>query len=147
VIRYHLRAATEDDRAFLYDLMVATMKEYVAQTWGWDEEFQRRRFLASNPATRSQIIVVAGQEVGAVSIVEREAELFLASLLILPAHQRQGLGTAILQDLFRRAATLGVPVGLQVLKVNPARRLYERLGFTLVGETPTHWLMRRDSES
>jgi ribosomal protein S18 acetylase RimI-like enzyme len=32
-------------------------------------------------------------------------------------------------------------VTLQVLKVNPARRLYERLGFRVTGETPTHFLM------
>jgi ribosomal protein S18 acetylase RimI-like enzyme len=28
---------------------------------------------------------------------------------------------------------------LTILKVNPARRLYERLGFTVVGETETHF--------
>jgi hypothetical protein len=30
-----------------------------------------------------------------------------------------------------------------VLKVNPARRLYERLGLVIVGATDTHYLMRR----
>jgi hypothetical protein len=29
-----------------------------------------------------------------------------------------------------------------VLKVNPARRLYERLGLVVVGETDTHFEMR-----
>jgi hypothetical protein len=36
-----------------------------------------------------------------------------------------------------------LPVKLRVLKVNPARRLYERLGFIHKGETPTHYLMER----
>ena len=35
----------------------------------------------------------------------------------------------------------GLPTRLQVLRVNPARHLYERLGFAVVGETPTHYLM------
>jgi hypothetical protein len=30
-----------------------------------------------------------------------------------------------------------------VLKVNPAKRLYERLGLAVIGETDTHYLMRR----
>jgi len=31
---------------------------------------------------------------------------------------------------------------LQVLKVNPARKLHRRLGFMVVKETPTHYVMR-----
>jgi len=33
-------------------------------------------------------------------------------------------------------------VELYVLKVNPARGLYERLGFAIIGETETHHIMR-----
>lgn len=36
------------------------------------------------------------------------------------------------------------PVWLQVLKVNPARALYERLGFRVVGQSDTHWHMLRE---
>ena len=39
-----------------------------------------------------------------------------------------------------------MPVELQVLKVNPARRLYGRLGFQVTGETETHYLMQRPTE-
>ena len=37
----------------------------------------------------------------------------------------------------------GAPIGclLRVLRVNPARRLYERLGFEVTGESPTHFEM------
>lgn len=31
-----------------------------------------------------------------------------------------------------------------VMKVNPARELYERLGFEIVEETATHYRMERD---
>jgi ribosomal protein S18 acetylase RimI-like enzyme len=36
----------------------------------------------------------------------------------------------------------GKPVALQVLKVNPARRLYERLGFSVTGENETLYFMK-----
>jgi len=35
-----------------------------------------------------------------------------------------------------------VSVALQVILSNPARRLYERLGFTVVGQSNTHYHMR-----
>ena len=33
---------------------------------------------------------------------------------------------------------------LRVLQANPVRRLYERHGFAVVGETDSHFLMRRE---
>jgi len=36
----------------------------------------------------------------------------------------------------------GKPVALRVLKPNPARRLYERLGFEIICETPERCFMR-----
>lgn len=39
------------------------------------------------------------------------------------------------------AAATQRPLGLQVMKGNPARRLYERLGFRQAGESDTHYAM------
>jgi hypothetical protein len=39
-----LRTATSADLDFLWRLVVVTMKDYVRDTFGWDEEFQRERF-------------------------------------------------------------------------------------------------------
>jgi len=41
-IVYQLRPATPDDFDFLYLLHVETMKEYVDQTWGWDDTVQKQ---------------------------------------------------------------------------------------------------------
>jgi ribosomal protein S18 acetylase RimI-like enzyme len=40
------------------------------------------------------------------------------------------------------ARALNLPAALQVLKTNPAKQLYERLGFQVTGETASHYLMR-----
>jgi ribosomal protein S18 acetylase RimI-like enzyme len=60
----------------------------------------------------------------------------------LPEFQGRGLGTTILGDVIEHARMGRRPVSLQVLKVNPARRLYERLGFVISGESETHFQMR-----
>ncbi|MDH3582759.1 MAG: GNAT family N-acetyltransferase [Phycisphaerae bacterium] len=140
---YELRAATPDDYEFLYDLLVATMKEYVRQIWGWEETEQRERFRTRFAPEKFEIVVVEGQNVGAVSVERRPTELFLSEIQIQPAFQRRRLGTAIIQDLIHEAGRQALPVGLQVLKINPARGLYDRLGFAVTGETDTHYLMSR----
>ena len=45
------------------------------------------------------------------------------------------------EEAFQEAARL--PAGLRVFKINVgARRLYQRLGFAIVGENETHYDMR-----
>lgn len=138
---YTLRPATAEDYAFLYDLHVAAMKEYVAQTWGWDDAVQQAMFRESFVPERSQIVIVAGQSVGVLAAERRAAEWFIGNIAIAPPMQGRSLGTALVRELLATAARDGLPTRLQVLRVNPARQLYERLGFTVVGETPTHYLM------
>jgi ribosomal protein S18 acetylase RimI-like enzyme len=141
-----LRPATLADLAFLYDLYVATMKPYVTQTWGWDEQVQQERFRLHFDPTRQHIVVADGQDIGMLALEKRPSGLFLANLRILPAFQGQGWGTHILRDLLCQAQDAGEPLTLQVLKVNhAARRLYERIGFHVIGETPTHYQMSTQS--
>ena len=47
----------------------------------------------------------------------------------------------LIRDLQSEAERQGLPLNLQVLQGNPARRLYERLGFAATGETETHIMM------
>ncbi len=140
---YELRDATAADREWLYQLNRATMRDYVVQTWGaWDEAFQRQYFDDRYTPEGRQIIVVEGADAGGL-IVHREASrIFLGDISLLPAFQSQGIGSEVVHDLLEEAAGLDVPVELQVLKVNPARALYERLGFVAFDETETHVLMR-----
>jgi hypothetical protein len=53
----------------------------------------------------------------------------------------QGFGAALLRQVQASATTRGLPVRLNVLKVNPARALYERLGFVVVREDDARWSM------
>jgi ribosomal protein S18 acetylase RimI-like enzyme len=141
-MRYELRPATAADYSFLYALHVATMKPYVSQEWGWDEQAQAERFRAHFDPSHLRIMVVDGEQIGVLEVEERQSELYLANLRILPRFQGHGWGTCVLGDLLRRAQERGIPLTLQVLRVNAgARRLYERLGLHVIEETPTHYRM------
>lgn len=140
-----LRPATQEDGPFLYQLVKATLREYVEPLWGWDEEWQRTYFWAhfdpDHEPARREIIVRDGEDVGVLTVEERPDEILLSQIYILPAHQGQGIGTALIRSALQRGAALGLPVRLRVLRGNPARRLYERLGFVVTEETDTRIYM------
>ncbi len=137
------RAASLEDYPFLFALHTEAMRDPVEETFGpWDEAWQAAYFQKHFDPEVLKIIQFNGKDVGVLYIQERAEELFLASLEILPAYQRQGIGTLVLRELIAEAKRQGKPVALQVLKANrAARSLYQRLGFGVTGENDTHYIM------
>ena len=135
-----LRPITDADLEFLWHLHNAALKKYVTETWGWDEEWQRRNFEERFNADNGTIIVVNHSDAGFWWVNERSDEIFLVSIHLLPAFQRRGIGTRLIRSLTDNSYK---PVRLKVLKVNPARRLYERLGFSISDDLDTHFMMTK----
>ena len=138
-----LRQANDGDFDFLWWLHRATMREYVDQTWGWKDEHQEKWFRRKFEPHRMQIVCYQGEPVGYISVHRDPSRIMLGAIEIAPAYQDQGIGSHLIQQLCDEADAAGVPLELQVLKVNPARRLYERLGLVTTCKTETHYLMRR----
>lgn len=141
-VRYSMRAATVEDFAFIHKLRVSGLREHVERIWGWDDDDQRARFARNFVADAYQVIVVNGRDVGAILVEWGSDDVFLADIEIMAEWRGRGLGSAVLGDILAAARRRGQPVRLQVLQGNPARRLYERLGFEAIGETATHVTMR-----
>jgi len=119
------------------------MRRYVEQTWGrWDETEQAGFFERSFQPEILKIIVVGTLDAGLLNVARPPGEIFLADIEVLPELQGRGVGSAVIRDLQAEARSAGLPLRLQVLRVNhAARRLYERLGFQLAGGTDTHDFM------
>jgi len=118
------------------------MRPYVEATWGWDDADQLARFKASFEPSLRQIIELGDQPIGMLHVDVAGSPVRLLNIQLLPAFQRQGHGTALIGALLRQAKER--PVWVQVLKANPAKALYQRLGFRVIGHTETHWQMLRD---
>jgi ribosomal protein S18 acetylase RimI-like enzyme len=91
-----------------------------------------------------RIITSDGTDVGWMQSSTRDGALYLEQIFIDAAFQRRGIGTGIINDLIGRATQAGQPVMLGVVKTNPARHLYERLGFRVTHEDDRKFYMRRE---
>ena len=138
------RFASPSDVEFLWHLTVAAMRSYVEATYGWNETDQRRRFEETFRLDRIEILEKDGTRIGLWEVYKDRSPWFLARVAILPEHQRYGFGTKLVQDFLAEAAAHREAVVLQVLRVNPAKALYERLGFVVDEETATHFRMRKE---
>jgi ribosomal protein S18 acetylase RimI-like enzyme len=136
-----LRPATFDDIDALYWIHRAALGPYVEQTWGWDEEWQAGHFREHFDVSVRRVIEYRGQAIGFLDVIEEEGRTLLASIRITPEFQRRGIGTSLIRGVLHGAASRRVPVVLRVLRINPARSLYERLGFETVGASDTHYTM------
>lgn len=146
---FSLRAATNDDYDWLWNVKRLTMRPYVEQTWGtWDDSAQERFFRRHfNPHTL-QVIVVTGRDAGLLDLEREPDSLFLANIQLHPDFQNRGLGAAVMRTVMETARTLRLPLRLQVLKANQrALGFYARLGFHTYQETLTHYLMKVSAPS
>lgn len=141
-----LRPATVTDGDLLWDLHRVTLKPYVEQTWGWDENFQRRYFWEHFSPDNSQVIQCEGSDAGVLTVEESQLGYILSNIELYPQFQSRGIGTSLIGALIEKAGERGLPVSLRVLKINPARELYLRLGFSVIGETETHYWMRKEGQ-
>ena len=140
-MKISLRPATESDREYLWWLHGATMRTYVEAIWGWDEAVQRQYFAERFDPARIELIESAGEAIGYISVERQREFIFLSAITMAPQAQSRGIGTRLIRDLQDEAERQCVPLRLRVLQGNPARRLYERLGFAATGETETHITM------
>ncbi|KAG8150744.1 GNAT family N-acetyltransferase [Burkholderia catarinensis] len=131
-----LRTASAADLPFLLTLRQLTMTEHLQRVGEpTDDEAHDRRIRAN--FENAMIVCEGAAAIGLLKVTRAACEWHVHQIQILPAHQGRGIGEAVLNELLTDAARENVPVSLSVLHGNPARRLYERLGFRIESETET----------
>jgi predicted GNAT family acetyltransferase len=70
-----------------------------------------------------------------------EEALLVIDLALLPEHRGKGIGTRLLTRVQAEAAATGKPVRMHVERFNPARRLYDRLGFHQIADEGVYLLL------
>ena len=138
------RKARANDSEFIFTVKKAAFREYVEQVWGWDDGYQQelhnRRFAAQD----ARIIQLHEVDIGFLAVSHTLDTLKVNQLFILPEYQGKGIGSACMNRIIDDANLEQKPVVLQVLKINTRGiTFYQRLGFTIVGESTTHFQMEK----
>lgn len=123
-------ASTRADELALTHWPHAQCEAFVAQQHQAQQQHYRRHF----PDSICQLILVGDAVAGRLWVDARPDRLHVLDITLLPGWRGRGLGTRCLRALMDEAAATGRHVGIQVEIHNPARRLYERLGFLPEGE-------------
>jgi GNAT superfamily N-acetyltransferase len=135
------RPQTEDDGPFIERLYRSTREEEM-EAAGWPEAFrgtfaaqqnfaQNLQFEHNHPGAERLVVLREGAPVGRLYLGEKGAAIWLIDISLLPEARGRGLGAALIGSLQGQ----GRPVGLSVFATNPARRLYERLGFAATDDS------------
>ena len=152
-----LRDATDEDRAFLRDVYGSTREEELARV-EWSAE-QRTSFVehqfssqdayykANYAGATYSVIEVDGERAGRLYVARWDTEIRIMDITLLPEFRGLGVGTRLLRRLLDEAQEGAKRVSIHVEENNPARSLYERLGFKWVLDRPPYVLMEWASSS
>jgi ribosomal protein S18 acetylase RimI-like enzyme len=141
---FSFRPALEEDVPFLLDLRLTTMSGHqTASGVHLSRSEQLQRLMERFECAR--IVLLAGEPVGLFKVARDGKEWNLLQIQLIPEKQGCGLGGSIIGQLIAEAAHAGASLHLRVLRTNPARRLYERLGFRVVNESTHAYEMQLDA--
>ena len=148
-----LRPVTEEDLPLLECVYSSTRTEELAVVPWTDaqkSEFLNMQFRAQHadyqrnyPDASFRIIEADGSPVGRLYVQHRAEEIRIIDISLLPEHRGHGIGSLLLGNLIRESESRGKPLTIHVERQNPALHLYQRLGFTPIGETGVYPLRRR----
>lgn len=139
---YQLRPAAWSDRDHLFEIYRITVGPYVAEAWGWDESAQTSGFWKHHPLEEFKIIEVESRFAGGLHLEEDESDVYVRMIFLLPEFQGPGIGSGLIADLHGAAGRKGKGLSLKVIRCNPAKRLYERLGFVVTAQDSSSFDMR-----
>ena len=144
-----LRDVTSDDEKFLCELYHTTRSDEVA-AFGWSKAeqdsfltmqftMQQQAYKMQYPDAEHSVILFDGEPAGRV-IVDRSAHaVSLTDIAVLPKFRGRGIASRIISRLQDEVDA----IALSVDRANAsARRLYEKHGFTITGESEFNFEMR-----
>lgn len=133
------RPALDADTDFARSVHHQAYRDVVVRQFGvWDQKAQDEFFDGDWNSAAFEIILCDETPCGYMCVEDREGDIHIRELVILPQFQGRGLGSHLLREVIERAGTRRVPVRLETLQANRAVSLYRRLGFQECERGDTH---------
>lgn len=148
-----VRPRTEEDQGLLRALFASSRRAEL-DLLGGDPD-QERAFVdlqirarehhrdATRPDADLGIVTLDDVPVGQLDLHRTSRVVEVLEIALVPGLRGHGLGQALLERVLAEADADGSAVRLHVEPANPARRLYERLGFVATATEGVHLAMER----
>ncbi|WP_186301540.1 GNAT family N-acetyltransferase [Denitromonas halophila] len=148
-----LRAIDAADDAFVFEVFSATRAAPFRQA-GLPESVigplleqqyraQQSQYRAQFPGADFDLVMVDGVAVGYVYALRGLSHFALIDVALLPAHCGQGIGSRVVGALIAEADAAGLCLSAHVAKGGRAWRLWQRLGFEVVGDDGVYLAIER----
>jgi ribosomal protein S18 acetylase RimI-like enzyme len=141
-LAFELRPATRSDLDFCWPIYRDSMKPLTEAVGPWNEASQRKLIADAVADAGTSILRQHEDDAGWLQVEETRHVVHLQQLFLVPAVRNRGLGTSFLTWMKERAERKRKDLTLEVMTNNPARRLYERLGFKAISTASNKITMR-----
>jgi ribosomal protein S18 acetylase RimI-like enzyme len=108
--------------------------QFDAQDAWWRENYADASF---------DVIVVGGEPAGRFYVHRGPRDIRIVDIALLPEYRGGGVGASLLRDLLAEADESGKTVTIHVERMNPALRLYERIGFSVAEDKGVYLFLER----
>ena len=128
------------DVDFILKLKELCFKWYIEIIYGWDINIQREKTIREldKHIKDMRIIKSENKDIGVTTFYKNEDTYVIGLIIIHPDYQNKGIATNILNEYIEIAKNENKKIIIKTYKKNPAKKLYERLGFELYNEDETH---------
>ncbi|NIR27709.1 MAG: GNAT family N-acetyltransferase [candidate division Zixibacteria bacterium] len=145
-----MRQVTPEDEAFLLELYASTRAD--VQAWECSNEekdaflemqyrIQEQFFQSQYPNADQSVIQNGEKRMGRLYTAEDGKEIRILDITLLQEYRCSGIGSSVIGRVLEKAKKVRLPVRLMVERFNRARSLYERLGFQIIEDAGTHYLI------
>jgi ribosomal protein S18 acetylase RimI-like enzyme len=146
-----LRPVTEADAAFLRHLYGTTRAEELSPVPWTDEQkslfldmqfnAQKTHYETYYPDCAFLVIEMDAERIGRLYVDRTDERIEIIDIALLPQYRGRGIGRMLLDEILAEAGATKRAVRIYVEHFNPARRLYDRLGFRHIETNGVYHLM------
>lgn len=147
-----LRPETPDDDVFLSNLYTTTRDDI--NSLPWPDELKAGLCQGQFPAQRKHyreffkdatfdVILMDSQPVGRLYVRISSDEIRVIDISLMTEMRGKGIGTMLMQRVLMDGDRTGLPVRLRVRHDSPARKWYEKMGFSCIADEEFNWHMQR----
>lgn len=145
-MNYNLREISWLDKEFIYQVKKESNYMYIEKIWGWDEDYQIQDFNTDFKLSDFKIIVSEDNDIGFLQLEEFNNNLYITEMHLVPNYRGKGIGSQIIKDILEDEKNRNKTICIGCFILNQkAKNLYERLGFKVMNETESHYLMEYEN--